>query len=83
MKTLTKDGKSIYTFDNAEVLDISANNIAVGDPVKFFIHDCNSSNTVLHEGVTPPEDWTGHKYLFNGTDWTLNPDWVDPTTLFP
>lgn len=81
MKTLVKDNKSIYIFDDAEVLDITADNIQVGEPARFIIGDCSSSDTTLYTDVTPPEDWTGHKYLFDGTTWTENPDWVDPATL--
>lgn len=81
MKTLVKDNKSIYIFDDAEVLDITADNIQVGEPARLIISDCNSSNITLYTDVTPPEDWTGHKYLFDGTTWTANPDWVDPATL--
>lgn len=81
MKTLVKDTKSIYIFDDAEVLDITADNIQVGEPARFIIGDCNSSNITLYTDVTPPADWTGHKYFFDGTTWTENPDWVDPATL--
>lgn len=81
MKTLVKDNKSIYIFDDAEVLDITADNIQVGEPARLIISDCNSSNITLYTDVTPPEDWIGHKYLFDGTTWTENPDWVDPATL--
>lgn len=81
MKTLTKNTLSLYLFDDTEKLAITEANITVGNPAKFIIGDCNSSNTVLYESVTVPEDWTGHKYFFDGTDWTLNPDWVDPATL--
>lgn len=81
MKTLVKDTKSIYIFDDAEVLDITTDNIQVGEPAHMIISDCNSSNVTLYTDVTPPEDWSGHKYLFDGTTWTLNPDWVDPATL--
>jgi hypothetical protein len=79
MKTLTKNNLSIYLFDDAEPLAITASEITVGSPAKLIIGDCNASNTVLHENVTAPEDWYGHKYLFDGTAWTLNPNWVDPT----
>lgn len=81
MKTLVKDNKSIYIFDDAEVLDITADNIQVGEPARMIIGDCNSSNVTLHTDVTPPADWVGHKYFFDGTTWTENPDWVDPATL--
>jgi hypothetical protein len=81
MKTLVKYNKSLYIFEDDKALTITAENITVGNPVEFIIADCNSSNTELHAGVTPPEDWTGGKYLFDGTVWTLNPDWIDPATL--
>lgn len=81
MKTLTKDNLSLYILDDATAVSMDTSSITVGDPVEFIIADCNSDDTVLHEGVTPPEDWVGHKYLFDGTTWTVNPDWVDPATL--
>jgi hypothetical protein len=37
------------------------------------------TNATIYEDVTnSPEDWTGNKYFFDGTDWDTNPDWVDP-----
>lgn len=78
MKTLTKDNVSIYLFADDEVLVISEQNITVGNPPKFIIGDCNSTNTVLHEGVPEIEGWTGHKYMYDGASWTENPNWVDP-----
>ena len=30
-------------------------------------------------GVTAPEDWAGHKYLYVNGAWEPNPDWVEPT----
>lgn len=81
MKTLVKDGLSLYVFANEEPLILKEESVTVGNPAKFIIGDCNSSNTVLYESVTVPEDWTGHKYFFDGTDWTLNPNWIDPETL--
>ena len=79
MKTLTKDNLSIYIFDNDTKLEITPDYIVVGDPIQFIIADCNSQNTVLHESITPPEDWSGHKYFFDGIDWSTNSDWVDHT----
>ena len=81
MKTLVKENTSLYIFLDNETVDLQEERVIVGDPPKFIIADCNSSNTELHAGVTPPEDWTGGKYFFDGTTWTLNPDWVDPATL--
>lgn len=80
MKTLVKDNKSIYIFEDDEVLDITANNVQVGEPLRSIIGDCNSSNVTLYTDVTPPEDWVGGKYLFDGTTWSANSDWLDPDT---
>lgn len=77
MKTLTKENLSLYLFEDAEVLDITADQITVGNPAEFIIADCNSTNTVLHEDVTGPADWTGGKYFYDGADWALNPDWKE------
>lgn len=78
MKTLTKENLSLYIIEDSANVSMGEDYITVGDPVELIISDCNSNNTVLHEGVTPPEDWVGHKYFFDGTTWTVNPDWVDP-----
>lgn len=80
MKTLTKDGLSLYLFEDDKQLLIEKDKITVGDPADFIIGDCNSGNTVLHQGVTGPENWTGGKYLFDGANWTSNLNWVDPET---
>jgi len=78
MKTLTKDGVSVYMFDDAEVVSIEANRTVIGNPETRIIGDCNTSNAVLHENVTPPEGWIGGKYLFDGTDFTFRPE-LNPT----
>ena len=78
MKTLVKGGVSIYIFENAEVVNIGSNNITVGDPLTLTIADCSSSDTVMHTGVTSTDDWYGCKYLFDGTTWSANPNYVAP-----
>ena len=79
MKSLVRDGVSIYVFADNEAVNITDTNIVIGNPETLIIGDCNSSNTTLHKGVTPPSDWVGHKYLFNGTAWSANSAWVDPS----
>jgi hypothetical protein len=44
-----------------------------------IICDMNSSNSTVHTGVTQPADWRGGKYLFDGTTWTSNPNYTEPT----
>jgi len=80
MKTIveTSTGISKYLLADTVVLSVTAENIVVGQPVSFIVADLSSSNAVVHEGVTAPDDWTGGKYLFDGTDWTQNPNWVEP-----
>ena len=78
MKALVRDNISLYLLTDDETVVMTEENITVGNPPKFIIGDCNSVNTTLHEGVTAPDDWTGCKYLFDGTDWALNPNWVEP-----
>ena len=81
MKTITsKTTKvSIYIFNDSVELIISNGHIVVGNPVQFVITDCGNINSDLHENVTPPQDWVGHKYLFDGSDWLANPNWIDPS----
>ena len=78
MKTLVKDSKSIYLFEDNVSVVLSNSDITVGDPAILIIGDCSSTDTVLHEGVTAPDDWAEHKYTFDGTTWAANPDWVEP-----
>ena len=74
MKTLTKDNVSLYLLEDDESVVLASDKITVGDPTKFIIADCNSSDSVLHTSVpTPPSDWIGNKYTYNGTAWAVNP----------
>ena len=81
MKTIveTATGLSKYLMDDAEIVALNEDEIVVGNPVTLIIADLNADTSILYAGVTPPEDWTGDKYTFDGTNWTLNPDWVEPT----
>lgn len=81
MKTLVTDGVSTYIFEDEELVDVLPDGVNAGSPVHLHIADCNSLNSVLYEGVSPPEDWFGRKYLFDGISWSLNPDWTEPEVL--
>lgn len=78
MKTIVKnaDGQSKYLLQDSDVVEMLSTSIVLADLV---VSDLNASNATLHENVTPPEDWFGCKYLFDGTTWTLNLNWVDPS----
>lgn len=69
---------SKYLLDDVEVVALNEDNIVVGDPPAFIIDDLNASTVTVYEGVTAPADWIGNKYTFDGTEWTLNPNWVEP-----
>ena len=84
MKTIveTSTGLSKYLLADDVTIVSNAENIVVGDPAQFIIGDLNSGTVTITENVTnAPADWSGNKYTFDGTTWTLNPDWVDPATL--
>lgn len=76
MKTLTRPDTnvSIYLFDDEIPVLIGATQTQVGDPAQLYISDCDTSNIVLHENVTAPDDWAGHKYLYVNGAWEPNPD---------
>lgn len=81
MKTIVRNGSnvSLYLFEDSVYVDIAADKTTVGDPVQFYVDDCDSSNVTLFEGVTAPAEWTGWKYLYTAADsWVLNPDWTPP-----
>ena len=82
MKTIVETSTKLskYLLANDVTITATANDITVGDPAKFIIADLNSGNTTITENVTnAPSDWIGNKYKFDGTTWSANPDWVDPS----
>lgn len=83
MQTLTfkESAVSIYIFPDEETVIVGDSHTVVGDPPKFVISDCNSNNAALYAGVTPPDDWIGHKYLFDGTTWVPNLAYVPPNPI--
>ena len=78
MKTVIETATNLSKADDEEIA-VGADIITVGNPAEFIVADLNSSNSVVYKDVTAPTDWIGDKYMFDGTNWTLNPDWVDPT----
>lgn len=81
MKTIVENTTNLskYLFADDVIVVLSSENIVVGDPALFIIGDLNDDTVTVYENVNAPEDWIGNKYTFDGTDWTLNPDWVEPT----
>ena len=82
MKTIVESstGLSKYLLNDDVALTSTADNITVGDPAQFIIGDLNSGTVTITDNVSnAPDNWTGNRYFFDGTTWTTNPDWVDPT----
>ncbi len=82
MKTIVETSTKLskYLLADDVVITATADDITVGDPAQFIIADLNSGNATIVENVTnAPEDWMGNKYKLDGTTWSANPDWVDPT----
>lgn len=80
MKTITFNSNNVsaYTFDDADQVTATTENITCPN---FIIGDLNSTNATIHTSVTPPADWMGGRYTFEGTTWTAVEGWVDPSTL--
>ena len=82
MKTIVETSTKLckYLLADDVTITATADSITVGDPAQFIIADLNSGNATITENVTnAPEDWTGNKYKLDGTTWSANPDWVDPS----
>jgi len=77
MQTITFNSNNVsaYTFDDEHSLISTAENITCPH---FIIGDMNSSNATIHTGATPPADWQGGRYTFDGTTWAELAGWVDP-----
>ena len=82
MKTIveTATGLSKYLLEDGVTIVLNADHVVVGDPAKFIIGDLNSDNATVYENLANTRsDWIGNKYTFDGTTWTQNLDWVDPS----
>ena len=81
MKTITlnNSNRSCYAFEDSDTLTMTAESITCPN---LIIADMNSSNATIHTDVILPEDWDRSKYLFDGSTWSLNPDWEDHSLFF-
>lgn len=77
MKTIIETSTNIskYLFEDDVSVDMTSEQIIVGDPPRFIIADMNSDNSTLYTDITnAPDDWSGCKYTFDGTTWILELD---------
>ncbi len=77
MQTITFNESNIsaYIFDDEHNLVATSTEITCPH---FIIGDMNSGNATVHTGVTPPADWMGGRYTFDGATWAEVEGWVDP-----
>ena len=77
MKTLVlkENGLSKYIFEDEAKVTLSKDKVTTPN---FIIADLNSANAEMIKEVTPPEDWTGNKYLLQDGQWLINPLYVEP-----
>jgi len=78
MQTITfnDNNASVYIFSDSDEITPTESNIKCP---RFVIGDMNASNATVHENVTPPEDWQGGRYTFDGVSWASIASWSDPT----
>jgi hypothetical protein len=69
------DNISAYIYEDGDTITATVEKITCPNQI---ILDLNSSNSAIHTGVTPPEDWAAWKYFFDGTTWTVNELWEEP-----
>ena len=77
MQTITFNGSNIsaHIFADDDVIIATEEKTTCSN---IIICDLNKINSTIHTGVTPPEDCVGGKYLFDGTTWSANSDYVEP-----
>jgi hypothetical protein len=78
MKTLVSQGYSLYIFQDDKPVNITSESVIVSEPDGNIITDCDSSNSIMYENVTVPDGWIGRKYFYDGTNWAVDPDFVEP-----
>ena len=77
MKTIVQNSTNLSKFIFEDDAAVTIGETYTVTP-NFNVFNMDTSNSTMHENVTPPDDWIGNKYTFDGTTWTLNPDWTEP-----
>lgn len=80
MKVLTfiKNDVCYAAYENSDHVFMYNDKIVVkaGEPMIWT--GVHNGNSFCFEGVTLPDDWEGYKYCYDGANWSLNPEWVEP-----
>lgn len=75
MKTLVKNGVSLMVLEDDTPLRIGEY-VEIGNPVKVKINNKDNS-IILYENVTPPTNYSGKRFCFDGVSWSFNFNWRD------
>jgi len=80
MKTIVRkdNGISIWLFNDDVNIVIGPTKTQITNNFIRTIEDCDTSNSLMYENVTPPSDWFYHKYIYSNNTWSDNPNFVDP-----
>lgn len=76
--TRTSSNMSLYVLSEDETLTWDDRGMVIGSPEWLIVSDCPADSVTVFDNITPPDDWRGGKYLFDGKAWKVNPDWVEP-----
>lgn len=82
MKTIIENATDISKYIFEDDVEITLDETTIITP-ELIIADMDSSNATVVEGVTPPADWMGCKYLYADSEWVLNPEWIEPVDEDP
>jgi hypothetical protein len=72
---IKETGRVVFAFPDDKSVVLKENTTLIGDPLEFDIFHLNSSNAAVYENITLPEDWVMHRYLFDGINWTVDPNY--------
>ncbi len=69
---------SFYKIEDSGSVVLNPNNILINN--EHFMYGRGADNVTVHTGVTDtPSDWDWDKYKYDGTTWSANSDYNEPT----
>lgn len=77
MKIITRDKIVVYVLEDSEYVEITDNLTIIGNPVTIYVSDCKSNNAEVFENVEAPTDWKGGKYIYENSEFKLNPNFIE------
>ena len=82
--TKTATGEVKHKLADGTEYFLNPDNIIIGShPNAKFCYSQNLSNVTVYKGVTDtPGDFDWNKYTYDGTSWTANSDYREPTPAY-